>query len=74
MDSEQGIKFSSEPDESLVPAVITRFGLLLGRLDGVVPSPLPCGLPGPLGTGRRRDGWGKGDSKWGRTLRSRMSE
>jgi len=74
VDSVQGIKFSSEPDESLVPAVITRFGLLLGRLDGVVPSPLPCRLPGPLGTRRGCDGREKGYFRWNGTLRNRVSE
>jgi len=51
MDAVQGIELGSEPDESLVPAVFLRVGLLLCRLCGVVPSRHPRGLSGPLGTG-----------------------
>ena len=60
MDAVLGIKFSSEPDESLVPAVF-QVDLLLGRLGRVEPSPLPRGSSCPLGTRRGRDGCGKGD-------------
>jgi len=78
MDVVQGIKFGiefcPEPDESLIPVVLFRIGLFLGRLDGVIPPPLPRRLPGPLGTRRGCDGWEKGDSRWGGTLWNHISE
>ena len=71
---EQGIKLGPEPNDRLVPAVPLRVGLLHGRLNGVVPSRLPRWLSSPLGTGRGRDGWRKGNPRWGGTLRNRVSE
>jgi hypothetical protein len=54
MDTVLGIKFSIklglEPGKCPVPAVSLRGGLLFNGLDGVVLSPHPCVLSGPLRT------------------------
>ena len=72
-DTQFPVKLTPEPDESLVPAICVRVERLLAPLGGVVPSPLPRRLPGPLGTGRGSDGGGKGGFGCGDTLDGTVS-